>query len=131
MSLKVSVLESAPYHDMEMEDHDSPRYQPHVRSSLRRRRYSFSTLALAALAGFLLCYLLETTFQTTPTVRSSLSLLPAAQLFNLGNTGETLHNLVRPDNVTVIGLIFYGRPMFVNVLDWYVAGVVGTVDGSR
>jgi len=108
-SLKVSVMESAPTLDI-----DSAFDRRRFRSN--RQRYSLQTLAIAAGLGFFLCYLLESVFQTTPLVRSSLS-IPTASSTTLADP-TARHDLVRPENVKVIGLIFYGRPMFVNVLDW-------------
>jgi len=108
-SLKVSVLESAPTLDI-----DSAFDRRRFRSN--RQRYSPQTLAIAAGLGFLLCYLLESVFQTTPLVRNSLSIPSASSTTFAYPTAR--HDLVRPQDVKVIGLIFYGRPMFVNVLDW-------------
>jgi len=108
-SLKVSVLESTPTLDIESA-FDRRRFRSN------RQRCNYQTLAIAAGFGFLLCYLLESIFQTTPLVRSSL-LVPTTSSISLVDPSSR-HDLIRPEHVKVIGLIFYGRPMFVNVLDW-------------
>jgi hypothetical protein len=109
-SLKVSVMDSAPTLDLDP-SLDRRRFR-----SNSIRRYNLQTLAIAAGFGFFLCYLLESVFQTTPLVRSSLSIPSTSSIAFADPTAR--HDLVRPENDKVIGLIFYGRPMFVNVLDW-------------
>jgi hypothetical protein len=93
-------------------------YTPHEKRQQQhfpsRKRYGVPALAIAAAVGFFLCYLLETTFQTTPLVRSSLSLPVSTQVLKVVSSEVAL---VRPDNVKVIGLMFYGRAQFVNVLE--------------
>jgi hypothetical protein len=109
MSLKVSILESASH---EMDD-----YTPHEKRHHHfhtRKRYSAPALAIAAALGFFVCYLLEATFQTTPLVRSSFSLPQSNRLTAISDLGPAF---TRPKDAKVIGLMFYGRAQFVNVLE--------------
>jgi len=110
MSIKVSILETATVRDM-----DGPyvftrqaRNAPLLRS---RQRYSLSQLILTGCAGFFLYYLLEAAFVSTSIVQSLPPLLDTSVL-------PPTTVLTRPENVKIIGLMFYGRAQFTNILEW-------------
>lgn len=77
----------------------------------------YAKLALVGLGGFLLCFLLDRTFYMgkdtgdvaipQPSVPANTSIIPYADIH------------VKPAGVKVIGFMFFGRPMFVNILDCY------------
>jgi len=116
MSLKVSILDAAMPHEMESAylSQEQRRGSPSLRS---RQRYSPFALILVGCAGFFLCYLLEATFATSCLVRS----VPS---FADSSTHLTSKALTRPENVKIIGLMFYGRAQFTNILEWSVARVL-------
>jgi len=120
MSLKVSILEAAVPHEMESLylSQEQRRGSPLIRS---RQRYSLSALILVGCASFFLCYLLEAAFATTSIVQSN----PILPDFGTHSTSKIL---ARPENVKIIGLMFYGRAQFTNILEWSVTESIGVSD---
>jgi len=115
MSLKVSILDAAMPYEMESAylSQGQRRGSPLLRS---RQRHSLFALVLVGCAGFFLCLLLEAAFATSCLVRS----LP----YSVGpSTHLTSNVLMRPENVKIIGLMFYGRAQFTNILEWSVTRV--------
>lgn len=97
-------------HDMDSSE-SSYEHRRNVPSIRYRQRYSLSQLVLVGCLGFLLCYLLEAVLSARYVDRSVPVLLSA------GNQ-MTTKSLVRPENVKIIGLVFYGRAQFTNILEW-------------
>jgi len=82
------------------------------------RSYTQASLTVLSsfLCGFLLCFVIiqgtlpshdPTSLQVTPTTTSSTEVSIKQEVFT------------KPEGLKAIGFIFYGRPMFVNVLDCY------------
>lgn len=116
MSLKVSILDAAMPHEMDSTylSQEQRRGSPLLRS---RQRHSLFALVLVGCAGFFLCYLLETAFATS-------CLVPSLPSFLDSSTHLTSKILRSPENVKIIGLMFYGRAQFTNVLEWSVVALL-------
>jgi len=110
MSLKVSILEAVMPHEMESShwSQEQRRGSPLFRS---RQRYTLSALVLVGCAGFFLCLFLEATLATT-SIHQNFPFLRNSSIHSASKA------LTRPENVQIIGLMFYGRAQFTNILEW-------------
>lgn len=91
-----------------------------ARSNLRVFSRSRTGLVLAALCGFFLCFVLDrrslSSATAISTVVNATSTVTNATLPALTNGLKTTV-LKKPEGLKVVGFLFYGRRMFVNILE--------------
>jgi len=98
------------------QDWDHPDAAVHVKDSWQSYAQPSLATLCSFLCGFLLCFVI---IQGTLPTHDPNSLSVASDIGSSTGVAIQQEVFVKPEGLKVIGFIFYGRPMFVNVLDCY------------